>query len=192
MLMHIAERIVASFWVGSLWAVGYLAVPLLFWRIDDRLLAGQIAGDMFTIQSYVGYICAGILFLIMLTDPLRRLFTILVIVGMAALVLYGQFEVQPQMAALKAQGLVESDEFVRLHGVSAVAYLLTSILGLVLLFLGVQANMRAGVMRAEAKEKKRLAAEQAEQARPVETEGTLDETLPVSGETSAEVRPSAV
>ncbi len=162
MWMHVAERMVVSFWVGSLWAVGYLAVPGLFHHLtDDKVLAGKIAGEMFIVESYTGFICAGILFLIYLTDPVRRFFSLVVVVAMVALVAYGHFELQPQMAVLKSQGLVEGsavmEQFKQLHGISAVAYLLTSILGLGLLGLGVWSTMRDGVRAAERKAQKAAA-----------------------------------
>jgi hypothetical protein len=31
-----------SLWVGGLWAVGYLAAPILFFSLDNRMLAGLV------------------------------------------------------------------------------------------------------------------------------------------------------
>jgi len=44
-------------WIGSLWAVGYLAVPVLFYAQPDRQLAGMLAGQMFTLVGYLGMVC---------------------------------------------------------------------------------------------------------------------------------------
>jgi len=32
-----------TLWVGGLWAVGYLAAPMLFYNLSDRMLAGMVA-----------------------------------------------------------------------------------------------------------------------------------------------------
>ncbi len=47
----VSQRILLTFWVGGLWAIGYVAVPVLFNMISDRYLAGGIAGRLFSIMS---------------------------------------------------------------------------------------------------------------------------------------------
>ncbi|MDR2874921.1 MAG: DUF4149 domain-containing protein, partial [Methylobacillus sp.] len=43
------ELIIVVAWVGGLWAIGYLAAPVLFHALNDnRQLAGNLAGEMFT------------------------------------------------------------------------------------------------------------------------------------------------
>jgi hypothetical protein len=44
-----------SLWVGALWAIGYLAAPVLFAMLDDRAMAGRVAGVMFTYVGWVGH-----------------------------------------------------------------------------------------------------------------------------------------
>ena len=34
--------------MGGLWAIGYLAAPVLFASLGDKMLAGMLAGKMFT------------------------------------------------------------------------------------------------------------------------------------------------
>ena len=55
---------------------------------------------------------------------------------MLVLVAIGQFDLQPMMAELKAQGLVEGSvaaaNFGKLHGVSSILFMITSIAGLIL------------------------------------------------------------
>ena len=55
---------------------------------------------------------------------------------MLALVVVGQFVLAPMIADLRQQGLVETARFGQLHGLSGVAYLLSSVLGLVLVAAG--------------------------------------------------------
>jgi membrane protease YdiL (CAAX protease family) len=139
----IGERLLLTLWVGALWAVGYLAVPTLFALLGDRILAGMLAGRMFTLVSFLGLFCGGVL---LLGSVLRqgksalRSVRVWLLVVMLLLVAVGEFAVQPLMAQLKAQGLAEGSaqatQFARLHGVASVLYLINSLCGLLLVGLG--------------------------------------------------------
>lgn len=139
-MQNLGERFLLTLWVGCLWAIGYLAVPVLFAKLDDRMLAGMLAGEMFTIVSYLGLFCGTALLLGLLfrlgTSAVRdwRLWLLL---AMLLLVVAGEFILQPQMAELKLAGLpegsMEASRFARLHGVSSILYLLNSLFGLVLI-----------------------------------------------------------
>ena len=62
-LLPAAERILLTLWVGALWVAGFIVAPLLFAELDDRALAGSLAGSLFTITSYLGLVCGGVLLL---------------------------------------------------------------------------------------------------------------------------------
>lgn len=128
------ERILLTAWVGGLWAIGYIVAPALFANLDDRSLAGTLAGTLFEIIAYVGLACGGFLLLFnQLRNPQQRLnWRALVLVFMLIFVAIGQFLVAPLIGEMRLQGLTDSAEFGQLHGFAAVAYLLTSLLGLVL------------------------------------------------------------
>lgn len=134
-----------TIWVGGLLAIGYLAVPVLFAQIADRMQAGNIAAVMFSIGGWLGLACGLILSLLlyrwhgaaMLRNPVCRLVVCMLLLG-----LIGQFVVQPQIAAIKAQAyplpVAETAlhaQFARWHGVSSVLYLLQAVLGLTLVAL---------------------------------------------------------
>ena len=135
----VGERILITLWIGALWAIGYLAVPTLFASLQDRMLAGMLAGKMFTIVSYIGFVCGALL---LLGEGSRRGRAVLrsprawLLVGMVVLVAVGQFWIEPLIAALKAQPLVDGTPrmatFMRLHGIAETLYLFTSIGGLLL------------------------------------------------------------
>ena len=137
--IDIGERIILTLWVGGLWAIGFLAVPVLFHALDDRTLAGELAAPMFTIINGFGLVCGGLLLLFSALSQGRgwvrswRTAVIAVMMAVAAIIL---FVIQPQMAALKAQVAAAGGElgpqFGRLHGISSVLYLLASVLGLLL------------------------------------------------------------
>ncbi|MEO8342514.1 MAG: DUF4149 domain-containing protein, partial [Gallionella sp.] len=48
-LSHHLATLFTTAWVGGLWAIGYLAVPVLFYAQPDRQLAGLLAGQMFAL-----------------------------------------------------------------------------------------------------------------------------------------------
>lgn len=137
------ERVLLTAWVGGLWAIGYLAAPVLFKVLDDRRMAGELAGQMFKIIAIVGLVCGTVL----LIAAMRRhgagwirSWRVWTLVAMLVLVAVGLFVLQPMIQDLKAQGLVEGSEQVRrfgmLHGVSSILYLLTSVGGLALVACG--------------------------------------------------------
>lgn len=127
-------------WVGGLWAVGYLAAPTLFYSLDDRVLAGMLAGKMFGYIAWVGLAC-GIWLLVFRiarlgAGALKQAFFWIVLV-MLLLSLAQQFGIQPIMQQLKDQAMpkdvMESlfrDRFAAWHGISSAVYLIQSLLGL--------------------------------------------------------------
>lgn len=140
------ERVLLTLWVGGVWAIGYLAAPTLFAMLDDRHLAGELAGRMFQIIYMVGLVCGALLLSgIIFEQGMRamRQWRSLVLAGMWLLVAVSLFVLQPMIADIKAQGeMVAGTEqairFGRLHGLASSLYLLTSLGGLALVFLGVR------------------------------------------------------
>ena len=134
-----------TLWVGGLLAIGYLAVPVLFAQIPDRMQAGNIAAVMFTIGGWLGLVCAALLLVILWRWHGARAATLRVfqiVALMAVLGLVGQFVVQPRIAAIKlaarplpvAESSLHAD-FARWHGVSSVLYLCEALLGVALVVM---------------------------------------------------------
>lgn len=131
-------------WIGGLWAIGYVAAPVLFSSLDDKQLAGMLAGNLFEWMAWIG-MAAGSFLLVhrIATDggaALKSLF-FWVVTLMLLLTLAGHFGVQPIMQALKDQAMpqavmesVFADRFARWHGISSVLYLIQSALGLLLIW----------------------------------------------------------
>lgn len=137
-------RIVVTLWVGGIWAIGYLAAPVLFTSLADKQLAGNLAGHMFTVMAYVSIACALYLIIQRLAAFGGRAFKqafFWVVLVMLLLTLTTHFGIQPIMESLKErampQAVMESifrDRFARWHGISSIVYLVQSLLGLILLF----------------------------------------------------------
>jgi len=128
------ERILLTLWVGGLWAVGYIVAPALFANLDDRALAGTLAGTLFGIMAWIGLFCAVILLMFnQLRNSQQRLnWRALVLLAMLVLTVTGQFLLAPMIAEMRLAGASDQAEFARLHGMASVGYLMTSLLGLVL------------------------------------------------------------
>jgi len=139
----VSERILLTLWVGGLWTVGFIVAPALFANLDDRALAGTLAGVMFGIIAWIGLLCAVLLLLSnQIRNPQHRLnWRAPVLLAMLALTLVGQFLLAPMIAELRLAGASDQAEFARLHGVASVAYLVTSVLGLVLVVAPEEASL---------------------------------------------------
>lgn len=137
--------IAIALWVGGLWAVGYLAAPILFAELPDRMLAGRLAGAMFEWLAWAGFACGTYLIAFLIARQgwrgLRSA-PFWLVAGMLVLVAAGHFGIQPLMVQLKAEAwprqVMESavrDRFAAWHGVASILYLVQSLLGLVLVAL---------------------------------------------------------
>lgn len=129
-------------WAGALWAVGYIAAPVLFRMLDDRMLAGALAGRMFALVAWLGIGCAAYLLVYLSWRHGARAVrtgVFWLVAAMLALTLAGHFGVQPILAQLKAEGwpraVMESAvraRFAAWHGVASVLYLIQSVLAALL------------------------------------------------------------
>lgn len=139
------QNVLLAVWVGAMISIGYIAAPVLFKALDDRKLAGALAGEMFFIVSIIGVVVGTVLIVAYtmrsksaaLTQWRFWLLLIMSITAFSSL-----FVIQPMMADLKAQGLAPGSDaaatFGKLHGVSSIMHLMASVSGLVLLFNGLR------------------------------------------------------
>ncbi|HSV44539.1 MAG TPA: DUF4149 domain-containing protein [Ramlibacter sp.] len=58
-----AAVLAAALWFGSLAAVGFMVVPLLFAHLPSPALAGQVAARLFTAQAWLSLGCGLVLVL---------------------------------------------------------------------------------------------------------------------------------
>jgi hypothetical protein len=136
------------FWVGGMWMLGYVVVPTLFKVLPDRMLAGRIAGELFTLLAFIGIVCALYLLLYLLWQSGRaalRLNAFRVTVTMLLLVLAGEFILQPILAGLKLQAQpldvmnsVFAAQFKTWHAVSSILFLIQSLLGIALVLFSIK------------------------------------------------------
>lgn len=136
------ERILLTVWIGGMWTVGYVVAPVLFYMLS-RIQAGTVAGQLFSIMSYMGLVSGGLLLISLVMDMGKRLFQQWrgpVLVIMLLVICVGQFVLQPQMVTLREAGLNGNNyqAFMRLHGFSQVLFLIASLGGLALVMFGLR------------------------------------------------------
>ena len=135
--------LIAGVWVGSLFTVGYLVVPTIFTALQDRQVAGMIAGSIFQVEAYLSV--AVCLVLLVLANLLvkRKVehyrstrWIILVLLLCSSITCFGLI---PYMDALRQEALLlgvpvmastSASLFGRLHGISSGLFLIQSLLGL--------------------------------------------------------------
>ena len=135
--------LIAGVWVGSLFTVGYLIVPTIFTALQDRQVAGLIAGSIFQVEAYLSVaVCLGLLAFANLlarrqVEHYRSIrWIILVLLLCSALTSFGLI---PYMDTLRQEALLlgvpvmaspSASLFGRLHGISSGLFLIQSLLGL--------------------------------------------------------------
>ena len=94
----------AALWWGSLGAIGFLAVPLLFVHLPTPAMAGAMAARLFAAQTWVSVACCMLLLLIsrpkgdVTLYPWARAATFFIVTGLL-LALLVQFGVAPRIVA---------------------------------------------------------------------------------------------
>lgn len=137
--------IVIAVWVGGQIAIGYIAAPVLFSQLADRMLAGNLAGMMFSVTAWAGLGCGAYLLLYLVMTwgaSVLRSAEFRIVVLMIVLTLAGHFGIQPILAQLKTEALpqpvMESllrDRFALWHGVSSALYLFQTLSGIALVLM---------------------------------------------------------
>ncbi len=133
------ERLLLTLWVGSLWAIGYLAVPLAFATIETQA-AAEYAGTLFYAVNIIGLVSGTMLLLgkiFMERLQITRSWRFWLLLLMLALTLIFTVYIQPEIAAIKAMTDWRADaalsgRFDDLHRLSENLYLMLSVLGLIL------------------------------------------------------------
>ena len=103
MLARIAP-FAAALWWGSLTAVGFMVVPLLFQFLPTPAMAGHMAARLFTAQTWVSVSCGVVLLLVSRSDrppaQARRAQAALVFIVLGMLLaLLIEFAVAPRIVA---------------------------------------------------------------------------------------------
>jgi len=113
--MRALLRVLVVLWAGSLWSLAMWVTPTLFFRQGDRHMAGVLAGQMFSIETYLGL--AVMLLAVLLPGRAKYLWG----VGAASILSLNEWAIRPALILAhtsRYMGLT----FGAWHGVSAIAY----------------------------------------------------------------------
>lgn len=138
------ERVLLTAWVGALWAIGFLAVPVLFATLPEPALAGDLAGRMFAALARIGLVCGLLLLARQFARSGRgawRAWRVWLLAAMLVITAIGAFGLAPAMQALKVAGLLSDGgenalRFGRLHAWSSALFVANAVFGLALVAAG--------------------------------------------------------
>ena len=126
--------IVVALWAGSLVTVCALVAPLMFSFLQDRHVAGELAGHLFSIESRLGGILGAIALILLVRGPTpmraRPAFALIVATGLAPLI--SEFALRPFMD--NANNRADMQTFAALHAVAAGLFGLACVTALALLW----------------------------------------------------------
>ena len=139
-VLDAVQAIAITLWVGALWTSGLLVAPMLFRMLDDRTLAGSIAGRLFETTTFVGLACGTCILIVWFFRQRGRMahhyYLPWLVVAMLALALASQYGVQPELADLREQAYPQpvmqtalGDSFAKWHMVAGMLYVAQSLLG---------------------------------------------------------------
>ena len=114
----------ASLWWGSLTALGFVVVPMLFANLPSPAIAGAMAARLFTAQTWIGVVCTMIM-LVASNPKDREAQTVLVpdatklIAAGLLLALLVEFAVAPRIVAARS----DASSLRLWHGLGSAMYL---------------------------------------------------------------------
>jgi len=135
----IGERLLLTLWVGALWSIGYLAVPLAFVNFET-LVAAEFAAKLFFAVNVIGLISGALILsgkIILQRGKCLHSWRFWVLVAMMVVTLVFSNYIQPEVAAIQTienwrTNAELAQQFERLHLLSRNLYLMLSIAGLLL------------------------------------------------------------
>ena len=135
----IGERLLLTLWVGALWSIGYLAVPLAFIHLET-LKAAEYAAQLFFAVNVIGLIAGSLILLgklAMQRGHVVHAWRFWILIAMLVMTLIFSMMIQPEMASIKMidnwrQNAELAQRFELLHTLSQNLYLMLSIGGLLL------------------------------------------------------------
>jgi len=139
--LSILQILLTSLWTGGTIITGYIAVPVIFSTLNpNKYLAGTIAGNIFSLMSWIG-IGIGLILLISFLVQNKKNIAVkvrsILVLSSTAIIALNHFILTPMI--IIARGLRHSGDkeaairFSWLHGGSSVLFLCVTILNVWLL-----------------------------------------------------------
>lgn len=138
-MLSTGERLLITLWVGSLWAIGFMAVPLAFIHFDDVIIAGDYAGKLFYVVNIISFACGSALLLTFAFSKMAlfKSWRFWLVALMLIFTAFSHFYLNVEMAAIKViddwrETIELANQFDQLHHISSTVFGLISLLGLAL------------------------------------------------------------
>jgi len=134
--MTLVRRLLCALWAGVLVAVGGLLAPTLFAILDNRLVAGRLAGEIFVRTTILSDAIAMALVVLSLAQrpPLPRWQRLLPLAP-ALFLSANELGVRPLLEAARATAGAASPAFAAWHGVSMALFGLATLAAIFLLIV---------------------------------------------------------
>jgi Domain of unknown function (DUF4149) len=105
-MLNVVARVLAGLWTGSLWTICGVVAPTLFATLEDRRLAGDLAGRFFELAAWLGVgFALPLLSIVWMSDAFKPKRVLLVLIALTA---YAPVQVQlgivSSMQAARAAG----------------------------------------------------------------------------------------
>ena len=147
-LFFASEKLCLSLWVGAAWMTGAVVAPVTFQVLaNQRVLAGTLAGKLFSVISYAGLVVTAILaisILLRLHSAIFRSLRFYLIVTMGTLLAINQFVLHPMIAAARQQSAtaqtLAQQSFATLHQLASIGYVSACIIGFALMIDRLRCN----------------------------------------------------
>jgi hypothetical protein len=132
------HRLIVALWAGLLVTIGLVVAPGLFRLLDDRELAGRLAGGFFLVTT-IASVPLGLGYALLARRAGRRVALALVAI---ALLCASEWFVRPQIAAARLTLGSHSTTFALWHGLSTLLYLAALAAVMVLLVRDLKSSVR--------------------------------------------------
>jgi hypothetical protein len=129
-LQQLAAVLVAL-WAGSLWTICAIVAPTLFALLDERRIAGQLAGRFFLIAAYLGGAIGALLLILSQTRKIQLKARTAALVA-AALPLASHWGLGPWMNTARAAG--DMTRFAQLHAAAGGCFVIACLALVVLVW----------------------------------------------------------
>ena len=123
--MSLVGRLLLALWAGLVLTVGLVAAPLLFAVLDDRHLAGLVAGRLFAMTA--GLSMALALGVVFADRGWRSGRGLAVTLAPAVLLVIGTLGIRPLLESARSTAGAGSPAFLLWHGVSTLIYGVVSV-----------------------------------------------------------------
>ena len=128
--MRLTRSLLLALWAGGLVSIGGLVAPVLFHVLDDRPLAGRLAGECFRVATLASLLLAPVIAWLPAGAPAARVTgrERLGVLAPAVLLAISEWLVRPALEAARGVAGSVPRAFIAWHAVSTLLYAAATVL----------------------------------------------------------------